>query len=88
MIVTALLLALSLLVTLDGVMVPADSHAASAQEIDIKVDGALKLFKQEVAGADAFLKSAKGILVFPQVLKAGINKYTLAIFWNLLLLQS
>jgi lipid-binding SYLF domain-containing protein len=45
--------------------------AASAEEIDIKVDGALTEFKQEVTGGAEFLKKAKGVLIFPSVLKGG-----------------
>ena len=49
------------------------SHAASAKEIDIKVDAALEKFKQEVGGGETFLKKAKGVLVFPEVIKAGFG---------------
>lgn len=45
--------------------------AASAQEIDIKVDAALKHFRAEVDGAEEFMQAAKGVLVFPSVLKGG-----------------
>ncbi len=61
----ALLLCLALLPTL--------AIAASARVIDIKVDEALKRFKQEVAGAQTFLASAKGVLVFPEVIKVGFG---------------
>jgi lipid-binding SYLF domain-containing protein len=47
------------------------ARAASAEEIDIKVDAALKHFQQSVDGADVFLDNAKGVLVFPSVFKAG-----------------
>jgi len=46
--------------------------AASAQEIDIKVNGALEAFKKEVTGGAEFLNKAKGYLVFPNVIKAGL----------------
>ncbi len=49
------------------------AQAASAQEIDIKVNDALKRFKTTVGGANEFLDSAKGVLVFPEVIKAGIG---------------
>jgi len=49
------------------------AQAASAQEIDIKVDAALEKFREKVDGADNFLASAKGVLVFPAVYKAGIG---------------
>ena len=47
--------------------------AASAKEIDIKVNAALKRFTQEVGGASEFLGEAKAVLVFPEVIKAGIG---------------
>ena len=49
------------------------AHAASAKEIDIKVNSALKRFKKDVDGATEFLREAKGVLVFPEVIKAGIG---------------
>jgi len=49
------------------------AQAASAEEIDIKVDAALEKFRDKVDGADDFLASAKGVLVFPAVYKAGIG---------------
>jgi len=48
-------------------------HAASAEEIDIKVDAALQRFNKEVTGGQAFLDKAEGVLVFPNVIKAGIG---------------
>lgn len=50
---------------------PVYSLAASAEEININVDATLKLFKFEVPGGAEFLEKAKGILVFPSVIKAG-----------------
>lgn len=47
--------------------------AGSAAEIDAGVNSTLARFSKEVAGADNFLKSAKGALVFPKVYKAGIG---------------
>lgn len=47
--------------------------AASAQELNIKSDATLKKFTQEITGGAEFLKNAKGVLVFPSVLKAGIG---------------
>ena len=47
--------------------------AASSKEIDIKVDAALEKFKKEVGGAESFLKAARGVLVFPSVIKAGFG---------------
>ena len=48
-------------------------HAASAVEIDTRVNAALKLFKEEVLGGAEFLQKAKGVLVFPEVAKAGLG---------------
>ena len=47
--------------------------AASAVEIDTKVDGTLAEFKKEVPGGAEFLDKAKGVLVFPTVTKAGLG---------------
>jgi lipid-binding SYLF domain-containing protein len=49
------------------------SYAATAREIDVSVDVALERFYNEVKGGNEFLKSAKGVLVFPGVVKAGIG---------------
>ena len=49
------------------------AHAASAVEIDIEVEAAIKKFKAEIAGADAYLSKAEGVLVFPDVVKAGFG---------------
>lgn len=53
------------------IFLPSAGFAASATEIDIGVDETLKQFRQQVPGGNAFLKQAKGVLVFPKVLKAG-----------------
>lgn len=47
--------------------------AKSAKEIDIGVDVTLEQFEKDIKGGKEFLKSAKGVLVFPSVLKAGIG---------------
>jgi lipid-binding SYLF domain-containing protein len=47
--------------------------AASAEEIDTKVDGALAQFSEEVPGGAEFLNKAKGVLVFPTITKAGLG---------------
>ncbi len=46
--------------------------AASAEEINIKVDAALDMFREKVSGGGEFLRKAKGVLVFPSVIKAGL----------------
>jgi lipid-binding SYLF domain-containing protein len=63
----------ALLIALAGCMgFSGSAAAASAQEIDIKVDGALEEFKKEVTGGAEFLNKSKGYLVFPSVIKAGL----------------
>ena len=49
------------------------SYAASKVEIDIEVSASLDNFKEEVIGAEKFLDKAEGILVFPDVVKAGFG---------------
>lgn len=49
------------------------AHAKSAKEIDAGVDDALDRFRKEVAGGKHFLEDAKGMLIFPSVIKAGFG---------------
>lgn len=64
---------LSVLVLLLLGLAAPNTWAASAGEIDAGVNDTLARFSREVAGADNFMKSAKGVLVFPKVYKAGIG---------------
>ncbi|OGP54295.1 MAG: hypothetical protein A2Y65_10990 [Deltaproteobacteria bacterium RBG_13_52_11] len=50
-----------------------DSHAKTAKEINKEVNAALKLFAQQVQGGSQFLKAAKGALVVPNIVKAGLG---------------
>ena len=61
------------LLMLFSLLLPASAFSATAAEIDIKVDDALERFKQQVAGGERFLGKAKGVLVFPNVIKAGFG---------------
>ena len=45
--------------------------AASKKDIDTKVDGALARFYKEVPRGSELVTSARGVLVFPNVVKAG-----------------
>lgn len=54
-------------------LMPVSAYAATAAEIDINVDETIERFKQEVAGGERFLGKAKGVLVFPNVIKAGFG---------------
>jgi lipid-binding SYLF domain-containing protein len=47
--------------------------AATAKEIDVSVGVALEKFEKDVTGSKQFLATAKGLLVFPNVIKAGIG---------------
>ncbi len=49
------------------------ANASTPKEIDASVDAALDRFHKEVKGAKEFLASAKGVLVFAGVIKAGIG---------------
>ena len=66
----ALLFVLGLLLTLAA---PQDTLAASPAEIDAEVDAALVRFYAEVPAAKDLAKKAKGILIFPSVVKAGFG---------------
>lgn len=52
---------------------PAASHAATAEQINDSASQTLALFKSQVPGATSILRDAKGILIFPQVIQAGIG---------------
>ena len=56
-----------------NLMLPGASHAATAQAIDAAADKAVDQFRSQVKGADEFLRGAKGYLVFPEVIQAGIG---------------
>ena len=47
------------------------AHSASAQEIDIRVNATIEIFNERVKEGRAFLENSKGILVFPNIVKAG-----------------
>ena len=47
--------------------------AWSAAKIDREVKATTELFKEEISGAEVFLNTAAGYLVFPRVIKAGLG---------------
>jgi len=49
-----------------------EARTKSAKEINTEVDRALMLFEQQVKGGQDLLNSAKGVLVIPNVMKAGL----------------
>ncbi len=67
-VLSKLLLILSFCLIFNGA-----SYAASKTEIDIEVSASLEKFKEEVLGAEKFLEKAEGVLVFPDIVKAGFG---------------
>ena len=49
------------------------AFAATAKEIDVSVEVTLERFNKEIPRAESFIKKAKGVLIFPQVIKAGFG---------------
>jgi lipid-binding SYLF domain-containing protein len=49
------------------------SYAKTAKEINGEVSEALKLFSQHVKGGKEFLNASKGVLVIPNIVKAGLG---------------
>ncbi|BFM14616.1 lipoprotein [Maricurvus nonylphenolicus] len=49
------------------------SLAASKVEIDARIDATLNEFYQHVPEGKALARKAKGVLIFPQVIKAGVG---------------
>ena len=60
---------LLLLIPMVSLILSGNVFAKTAGEIDASVDAAIDRFYKEVAGAREFVKSAKGILVMPNVVK-------------------
>lgn len=54
-------------------MLPSPSLAATQREVNAQVQVVLDKFKANVTGAPSVLAKAKGILVLPKVIKAGIG---------------
>lgn len=66
----AALAALALMTVFGGISA---SHADSAVEIDARVDGTLQHFYSHVPGAAELTRKARGVLVFPAIVKAGFG---------------
>ena len=49
------------------------AFSTTAKEIDVSVEVTLERFNKEIPGAESFIKKAKGVLIFPQVIKAGFG---------------
>ena len=54
-------------------LAPQPAAAASATEIDVEIVAGLNRFDQEVPAGRELLAKAKGVLVFPKVIKAGFG---------------
>lgn len=65
------IIGLVLITVLTSIGLSGPASAASTMEINAKVDGTLAEFKKEVPGGAEFLNKASGVLVFPDVIKAG-----------------
>lgn len=70
--ITRTVLGVILIAILSSISMVRIASAASTMEIDTKVDGTLVAFKKEVPGGAEFLSKASGVLVFPDVIKAGL----------------
>lgn len=56
---------------LGSLMLPSVSQARTAEEIDASVNAALARFTKQVRGSGELLQTAKGVLTFAGVIKAG-----------------
>jgi len=56
-----------------GILSATISYAKTSKEINAEVNSALKLFPQYVKGGKEFLNAAKGVLVIPNIVKAGLG---------------
>ena len=70
---SAIVMFVGLSLAIGAFLQPGTSYAKSAKEIDVRVDTALERFNNDIKGGKEFLKTAKGVLVFPSVIKAGIG---------------
>jgi lipid-binding SYLF domain-containing protein len=57
------------LITIISAFLSSYSLAKTAKEIDASVDVAIERFHKQVKGADEFIKTSKGMLVMPNVVK-------------------
>lgn len=61
------------LILVTGIFSVTISSAKTAKEINSEVDAALELFLQHVKSGKEFLNAAKGVLVIPNIVKAGVG---------------
>lgn len=55
------------------VLLSVSLQAKSAVQIDTEANQTLKVFTKTIKGSETLLKKAKGVLIFPAVIKAGIG---------------
>ncbi|MEW6377480.1 MAG: YSC84-related protein [Thermodesulfobacteriota bacterium] len=65
--------AVACLILILSLFLPTLSSAKTAKEINAEVNAALNLFSQRVKGGKEFLKAAKGVLIIPNIIKAGLG---------------
>ena len=53
--------------------VASDVWAGTAKEIDVSADATLERFYDKIKGGKNLVRDAKGVLIFPSVIKAGIG---------------
>mgnify|MGYP001571032268 FL=1 len=51
---------------------PISSFSKSTLEIDAAIESAMERFSEEIQGSDSYLDGARGILVIPKMIKAGV----------------
>ena len=51
---------------------PINSFSKSSLEIDAAIESAMERFSEEIQGSDSYLDGARGILVIPKMIKAGV----------------
>ena len=56
-----------------GMISVTTSSAKTAKEINSEVNAALELFLQQVKGGKELLNTAKGVLIMPNIVKAGLG---------------
>lgn len=62
-----------IIITISLLLALTAAVAKSKQEINILADATTERFLQEVVGGQAFLDGAAAVMIFPQVLKAGLG---------------
>ncbi len=63
----------ALLTVIASILLASTADAASAEEIDARIEEAMAEFYEESSAGRALAQRAAGMLVFPRVIKAGIG---------------